>query len=141
METNTMKVFIEKVIWHLSKDMKEGTVTFSINGVSYNAFSFNNDFKAGLVFDVEFSHISDEITWEEKFNNNPEKKMCLVRTDEWSYYGYGKIVSIKPVIADFGHITLDLGDWTNDERVIGEYIFWKILRLDIWPKNKESNIK
>jgi hypothetical protein len=50
---------------------------------------------------------------------------------EWSYYGYGEIKLIDPITADFGDIQLELGNWTNDRKVVGEYIYWTIERLDI----------
>ncbi len=135
-----MEVLIEEIIWSEPIDIFEGTINFSIEGVKYSASSFGYDYKVGSKLEVEFDHISDETTWEERFNNNFEKKKCLIKTGNWSYDGYGQIISINPVVANFGQIELELGDWTNDKRVIGEYIFWKILRLDICPKGKELDI-
>ena len=128
-----MKVLIEKVNWHLSKEMKEGTVTFNIKGITYNAFSFNNDFKEGQEYDVNFTHIPGDTTWDENFNNNSQKMKCLEQKGKWAFDGYGQIISINPVVANFGDIELELGDWTNDKRVIGEYIFWRISRLNLNP--------
>ena len=136
-----MEVLIEEICWTEPIDIYEGTITFSIEGTRYDAFSFGYDYEVGSLVDVEFSHISGDNPWEEIFNNNPRENMCLVKINGWSYNGYGKIVSINPVIANFGHISLDLGDWTNDVRVIGEYIYWKILRLDIHPINNGTDLK
>lgn len=87
----------------------------------------------------EFSHLSLEgYTWEQMFSGNPDKKKMLVRTGDWSYEAYGQIISIKPVVADFGIIVLELGDFTNDERCIGEWIVEKIDRLDLTFRTKSN---
>ena len=67
------------------------------------------------------------------FTENKEIELRIEKSknSEWSYYGYGKIKSVDPVTADFGDIQLELGNWTNDPKVIGEYIYWAIARLDI----------
>ena len=70
-------------------------------------------------------------TWEERFSGNPSKLKKLVSTGGWSYDGYGQIVSIRPVIADFGLIKLDIGDFTNDERCVGAWIRERIERLEL----------
>ena len=129
-----MNVKIEKVNWYLSKEIREGTVTFSIDGKNYKAFSCHFDYKVGSNMDVEFDHLEEGFSWEDVFQGNPHKKKCLISTGEWSYDAFGQIISINPVKADFGPIILALGEWTHDERVVGEYIHWKISRLDISPK-------
>ncbi len=69
--------------------------------------------------------------WEKTFGGNPERVKRLVRTGHWSYDGYGQIVSIQPVVVDFGVLSLELGDWTHDARCIGEYVFVPIARLNL----------
>ena len=130
-----MKVKIEKVDWHLSEEIKEGTVTFSVNGTEYNAFSQDTDFPVDDYADVIFSHIAGgPNSWEKIFSKNEQKEKKLISTNEWSYEGYGEIISINPIKADFGDIVLELGEWSNDERIIGEFIYWEISRLDILPE-------
>ncbi len=129
-----MKVKIENIDWFLSEELKEGTVTFSIRGTEYKAFSQGFEFPVGDFMDVVFSHIAaGPGSWEELFSKNGKRERKLVPTDEWSYEGYGEIVSIEPIQADFGGIVLELGEWSHDERIIGEFIYWKISRLDIFP--------
>lgn len=80
----------------------------------------------------EFSHLgTDNHTWEQMFGGNADHRKELVRTGDWSYDAYGQIISIKPVVADFGLFRLTLGDFTNDERCVGEWILEKIQRLDM----------
>ncbi len=129
-----MKVNIEKVDWHLPKEINEGTITFSIDGKKYRAFSALYDYPVGSIVDVEFSFFEKSFIWEEIFQGNPHKKRELVSTGEWSYEAFGQIISINPVQADFGPIILNLGVMTHDERVIGEYILLKISQLIIFPK-------
>ena len=69
--------------------------------------------------------------WERTFGGNPERVKRLVRTGDWSYEGYGQVVSIRPVVVDFGVLRLEVGDWTNDSRCVGEYVFVPIARLDL----------
>ena len=116
-------------------DEFEGIVQLEINGNMYKAFYFGEDFTPGQVVTVEFGHLDldDEFDWDATFNQNEYKECKLIPRDnnEWSYTGYGKIIAINPVVADFGDIKLDLGDWTNDLKVIGQYISWEIQRLEI----------
>ena len=80
----------------------------------------------------EFSYLNIEgSTWEEQFSGNPNKLKKLVSKGGWSYDGYGQIVSIRPVIADFGLLKLDIGDFTNDERCVGAWIHEAIERLEL----------
>ena len=84
----------------------------------------------------EFFHLSIEYSWGKMFSGNPAKKKMLVRTGDWSYEAYGQIVSIKTVVADFGLFFLELGNFTNDERCIGEWIVEHIDRLDLTFRTK-----
>lgn len=97
-----------------------------------SAFFYGGVFEAGEQFDAEFDHIEYPLEWEVIFSENKEQIKELVPAPGLcSYYGYGVIEAINPIIADFGCIRLDLGEWSHDERIVGEYIYWKIDRLDI----------
>jgi hypothetical protein len=71
-----MKVKIEKVDWDLSKEIREGTITFSIDGRNYKAFSCHFDYKVRAIMDVEFDHLEESFSWEDVFQGNPNKKKC-----------------------------------------------------------------
>jgi len=129
-----MKVRIISADWHLSQEILEGTVTFEIGGLTYQAFSCSYRYPIGQEIDVGFTHMSRDHTWEERFKGNPENKKALFPKGGWAYDGFGQITGIKPVVADFGPLSLELGWWTNDERVIGEFIYWPITELEIYPK-------
>lgn len=126
-----MKVKIEKIIPCDCGECFESTVIFTVNEQKYSAFGDHIDCREGTEINADISHIGDT-PWEERFSRNQERKQCLIKTGEWSYDGYGKIISINPVIADFGNINLDLGKFTHDNRVIGEFVYEKIIRLDIF---------
>ena len=80
----------------------------------------------------------DASWWKATFEGNPERWKRLVRIGDWSYDGYGRVVAIHPVRVDFGLLTLDVGDWTNDTRCIGEYVFVRIDRLDLTVRSPWS---
>lgn len=124
------KVTVTKVDY---TDELEGTVTIiTASGKQVSAFFWGDKFNANEEAEVEFDALDYPLSWEVIFSENKEHKLGLEQaSEEGSYYAYGQIVSINPIIADFGDIRLALGEWTHDERVIGEYIYWKIERLDI----------
>ncbi len=126
-----MKIKIEKNIPCDCGECFESTVIFLVNDKKYSAFGDHIDCAEGIEIDADISHIGDT-SWEEKFEKNKDRKKCLIKTGNWSYEGYGQIVSINPVIADFGDMKLELGEFTHDNRVIGEFIYEKIARLDVF---------
>jgi hypothetical protein len=114
-------------------DKFEGSVTVvTIRGNLVSAYFWGDTFQEGEQVQVEFSALDYPISWEAIFSENREQKLGLEPASEkCAYYAYGKILSLNPIIADFGDIKLSIGEWTHDERVIGEYIYWKIDRLDV----------
>ena len=114
-------------------DKYEGTVHFEINGNDYKAFFYGEEYEPGQNIEVELGHLEIPLEWNVIFTENKGKELRFekMQNSEWSYYGYGRIKSIGPITADFGDIKLELGDWTNDPKVVGEYIYWTIDRLDI----------
>jgi hypothetical protein len=79
-----------------------------------------------------FSNLTVEgYSWEVMFSGNPGREKKLVNLQGWAYEGFGQIVSIKPVVVDFGPFCLELGDFTNDERCVGEWIVERIGRIDL----------
>ena len=114
-------------------DEHEGTVTFKTNeGNSYEAFFWGNTFKVGEKTTIELNHLNLHFDWEETFslNSSKEKRLEKLRRD-WEYVGYGQIEQVNPVVACFGDVYLELGNWTSDEKAIGEFIYWRIERLEV----------
>ena len=113
-------------------DRLEGLVTFTTNTLKeISACLWGYKFKKGDVVTIEFYAVGCPHEWEVTFSKNKEEKLKLVQSNETTAYdAYGKIISINPVIADFGDLKLNIGNWTNDDKVIGEFIYWKIHRLE-----------
>ena len=122
-----------KIIEVSKTDEFEGSVTFQINGRQYYAFFWGDNFLPGEEVSVSLTQLEYPLKWDTIFGENKgrETKIEKSETKDWTYYCYGIIQSVKPVIADFGDLQLDLGDWTDDEKVVGEYIYWTIDRLNI----------
>ncbi|MDO1448908.1 hypothetical protein Q0590_21700 [Rhodocytophaga aerolata] len=128
-------VNIVDIDWFLSKDPPEGSVLFrGKNGGLITAFSYGQSFAKGETAVVYITSLNASLSWEVHFSENRTKKKELFHSKDWEYEGYGQIKSINPVVIDFGDIDLETGYWTNDIRIIGEYIYWKIERLSIIKK-------
>jgi len=67
---------------------------------------------------------------------NRSKKKYLDPVRQWTYVGYGQVVSIMPVVVDFGLLRMEDANWTTDESLIGQYVAVPIDRLEIAPSNK-----
>lgn len=123
-------------------DPFEGVLTFTTqSGSLISAFFWGDTFSNEECFEAEFSALNYPFEWEMIFSENKEQKTCLEKgPEQCSYYAYGIIKSLNPIIADFGDIKLELGEWTHDNRVIGEFIYWKIERLEIRRYLKSNRI-
>lgn len=85
-------------------------------------------------FEIEFSNLIDESeSWESIFNGNPERKKCIEQIEGWKYRAFGEILSINPVKVDCGVLIEENVIYSNDPKVIGEYIGFTISRLGVYP--------
>ena len=114
-------------------DLYEGTVTFTTpSKKEITAFFWGQTFEVNKEYEIKFDYLEYPLQWEVIFTENKDKRQTFeAERVICSYAAYGKILSINPIIADFGEIRMEIGDWTNDEKVIGDYIYCKIERLDI----------
>jgi hypothetical protein len=114
-------------------DEFDGIVTVvTTKGSLLSAYFWGDTFQKGEQANVQFSALDYPVSWDAIFSENKEQKLALeTASKECVYYAYGRILSLNPIVVDFGDIKLSIGDWTHDERVIGEYIYWKIDRLDL----------
>ncbi|WP_170871915.1 hypothetical protein [Pontibacter indicus] len=128
-----MKVEVLQIDWFLGKEPAEGTITVKAkDGSPISAFAYEEEFTEGEVVNVEFDSINDDLDWNTIFGENKNQEKKLVKSiNDWEYEGYGQIKSIEPVVIDFGDIELETGKWTSDKKVVGEFVYWKINRLDI----------
>ena len=92
----------------------------------------------GDEFDVELSAslLDDDEAWEAMFAGNTDKRKALERVEGWSYRAYGEVVSIDPVMVDCGVIQIPDVFHSSDSRVIGEFIAFRITRLDATQYNQ-----
>jgi hypothetical protein len=67
-------------------------------------------------------------------NKNQEKKLVQNKDNSWAYEVYAQVKSIKPFMIDCGDFDLEIFSHSSDERLIGEYIYYPILRLDIYAE-------
>lgn len=126
------EVYIKKIDW-IDKEAAEAEVLFEINGQDFWAFCHPCHFLENSKETAFFDFIENEIS-ETKFwngNKNKIKKIVPMVDNKWSYYCYGQIEQINPVIVNCGSIIFSLGDWINDRNVINNYVYFVISRLDI----------
>ncbi|MEM6687166.1 MAG: hypothetical protein AAF617_15400 [Bacteroidota bacterium] len=127
-----MTTKILKTDWFLNEENFEGIVSFrGKKGGIIQAFSYGVDFKVGQHVALDLDALHANLEWEIIFSQNCANEIRLEQKGDWEYEAYGRINTIHPVIIDFGEFELNTGNWTNDEKVIGAYVFWKIDRLDI----------
>lgn len=126
-------VEVKQVNW-LDKENAEAEIIFEIKGREFCAFCHPCDFSEGEIAEVYFSFIEDELPesafWD-KNNKEMKKEIVQSKDDKWRYYCYGQLKNIHPVFIDCGVITLSFGDWINDERTVGSYVYFVMARFDI----------
>lgn len=73
-------------------------------------------------------------SWEEIFGGNLDQQTALVPLGGGTYQALGRIIAIKPLVADCGLIGLRVPLSSNDPRVIGEHVGFRITALAAyWP--------
>ncbi len=126
-------VTIKEIEW-LDEEAREAEVCFELGNSLFWAFCYPCEYKVGERRNVHISFILDDnITFDTVFCCNKAKEQKIVQSERSkdSYYCYGKIIGVNPVIADCGDMLFDLGELSHDERVVGEYVYFVIERLDI----------
>jgi len=96
----------------------------------------------GLLENVAFSYVAVEpVRWDEAAKANRGEKKSLNHLRGWSYQGYGQVISVMPVVIDFGFLKMTDPGWTTDEDLVGCYVKLMIDRLELspayqsdWPK-------
>ena len=86
----------------------------------------------GLLEDVKFSYPSLEgFSWDQAIRGNRIGNNRLAHVRYWSYVGYGRVVGIIPVMIDFGLLTMEDANWSDQDSLIGKYVRVPIDRLEI----------
>jgi hypothetical protein len=126
-------VNIKQIDW-LDRENPEAEILFEICGKEFWAFCHPCNFKEDEIVEVFFSFIEEEMSeyafWEE--NKERNKEIVPSNKNRFHYYCYGELKSIHPVVIDCGTLNLSFGDWINDERMLGNYVYFVIARLDIF---------
>ena len=125
-------VNIRSINW-IDKESSEAEVLFEIGGKQFWAFCHPCDFIKAETAEVYFSFIEGEISEKAFWDENKENKKEIIPSEnnKWSYFCYGQLKEIHPVVVDCGALTVSFGDWINDESTIGCYVYFVIARLDI----------
>jgi hypothetical protein len=97
----------------------------------------------GVLEGVAFQYVTEAgFDWSEAVRGNPSEKRQLEHVRKWAYVGLGRVVAIMPVLIDFGVLTMEDANWTNDESLVGAYVRIPIDRLEIvwasetdWPED------
>ncbi len=131
------KVYIKKIDW-IDKEGLEAEILFEINGQHLWAFCHPCHFIENREEIVFFDFIENEISETEFWYNNKNniKKIVPIEDDKWSYFCYGEVEQINPVMINCGTITFSLGNWINDKNIINNYVYFVISRLDIVKVNE-----
>ncbi|MGB2823359.1 MAG: hypothetical protein WBF17_20420 [Phycisphaerae bacterium] len=86
----------------------------------------------GLLSDVKFTYMTEEgLSWDQAIRGNRTGRRLIEQVRGWRYVGYGRVVQIMPVAIDFGLLTMEDANWTNDEDLIGRFVRVPIDRLSI----------
>ncbi len=114
------------------------TATIEINKNQYFVMDhfYGEKLKKNQQIEIELSVgvYSEEESWETMFSGNPDRTKSLNHIKGWGYQANGIITSITPdVMVDVGIAVLDAPITSNDQRLVGESISFKINRLDAYP--------
>lgn len=108
----------------------DGTLLAVCDGVS----AADKPSPPGLMGSVRLQYVSQQgFSLELATAENPGGKKFLDPIHQWTYVGYGQMVSLMPVVIDFGLVQMEDAHWVTDESLIGQYVAVPIDRLEIVP--------
>jgi len=88
----------------------------------------------GELAHVRFSYMStDGGSWDRSIVTDRDIKKRLEPIRSWSYTGYGQVISVMPVVIDFGLLTMEDPNWSTDESLVGRSVRVAIDRLELGP--------
>ena len=85
----------------------------------------------GAVLDLEIrpDFAGLEESWEQIFRGNSQGQKTLIHLSGVSYRALGRIISINPIVADCGLLSLRVPISSNDTRVIGASVGFTVAAL------------
>ncbi len=111
----------------------DGTLLSVCDGVSVA----DEPCRPGLIESVQLQYVSlQSVSLALTAAENRSNKKYLDPVQQWTYVGYGQVVSIMPVVVDFGLVQMADSNWVTDESFVGRYVAVPIDRLEIVPANK-----
>lgn len=94
----------------------------------------------GLVEGVRFRYMTESpVALTTTLDQNPRMRKGLDPVGGWAYVGYGQVVSLMPVVIDFGALKMEDPTWATDESLIGQYVKVAIDRLEIERADEEDS--
>jgi hypothetical protein len=85
----------------------------------------------GDEFEVKLSaEVDHSWSWDQMFSANPEQKIGLEPLDGCAYCAFGRILSVDPVRIDCGILVEERAIHTHDDRVIGDFVGFRVEVLD-----------
>ena len=94
----------------------------------------------GEIEGVRFRYLSESPpSMDEMLAGNTKRYVGIEPQREWSYVGYGRIVSIMPTEINFGPLTMEDAHWTSDDAMVGKFVCVPIDRLEVeWAPPEEE---
>lgn len=120
------------IVFNIARfDAHEALVTFKAeSGNEITAYIGDEALVVNEKYAVQFDCLEDPLAWKAMLAGNSAHKKALEPTGTAAAYAaFGQIVSVDPVIADFGDIVMELGDITEDAADVGAFIRFNIERL------------
>ena len=95
----------------------------------------------GELADVRFRYVTEApVPLAETIGENPRRRKALEPAGNWAYIALGQVVSLMPVVIDFGLMRMEDAGWATDESLIGKFVRIHIDRLEIErrPADREA---
>lgn len=115
----------------LGSDPSEVSLTLDIAGAVVIAFSYGHKLEVG-VNNIGFHLFEKNISTDDYLSKNKFNERKLVHKSGFMYEGFGEIVSIKPLIIDFGSLVAESDKNFNDVGLVGAFVYTEILRIDVY---------
>ncbi len=132
-----MKVRMEATegLGRLAEVLVDGNTLFVCDGIS----PADKRTPPGVLESIRFGYNTEGgIAWDAATAGNVDRKLALEHLRDWSYTGFGRVVQIMPVVIDFGLLQMEDSTWTNDERLVGQFVEIPIDKLEILPEGSSD---
>lgn len=127
-----LDVRIITVEW-LDEEAREAEVTFQAGKGTYVAFCHPCNFDGEGPQRVRLDCLLADMPTDTMLTGNASRERKLKKREDgrWAYDLYGRIQRLNPLEIDCGDTQIELPRLFRDVRLIGEYIYAHVARLDI----------